>query len=908
MKSDDVAAYALERLALPDTPSSRALLSLLDQTVSRLDRSGHILGVWIGTRHYVSDLPDVALDAFERASDLRVTDFLDAETGRRVSDLIATCLDTGRAQEIDYTSNATGRRLYLHGSCTPCGPDEVIWITRDVTAQHEERTRAENRARLESLISDGLKALIDVDGSDRDFRGVLGDVLERVARHFGATGVYLRRFRGQHRVEIVGQWRAEHVRYAPPGTSKAGPGAFPWAAHQLVRDPILIVPNVGALGPEAAVDVANLSDAGDHGFVWIRVGPPRQPVGLFGLTFDDDPPVTVGGGYEPLVGFAQAILGVIVRSEDTTRRDLQHRVFESIVRGEPLEAVLEQVCQLRETGSPGQRCIAWLVDSEGRLRPVGTAASIRALGGIDVCPVGSPEVEATANPERRWLVRNDPDTGSLGPVAEVLGATAVDLIPLVTRSGTDASGVLAVYDTSRLPLDPTTFPDAVPSDFAASLASIAVERITDLTELAHRATHDPLTGLANRTTFLDALERALAANEGTDRVVAVLYCDVDGFKDLNDRMGHDHGDRFLVEIAHVIEAQTTRSDLVARLGGDEFAILLERLVDEDDALFVAERIRGAVRATKVTGARPMTISIGAAVSASPADHAEGLLRDADIAMYQAKSMGRDRVEMFAERLRREARQRDELRRDLAGALERDEVEVYYQPMIDLADGSLMGFEALARWRHGDRGFVPPTEFIPIAESGGMIHTLGDAVLDQSLRVASAWKGLALHVNLSAHQIDMVGYVDRLLDKIMLSGVPVEAIAMEITESVLLSESAPTVENLRVLTESGVGLVLDDFGTGYASLTYLRRFPFRGIKVDRSFVSGIEGGADDAAIVSMVLALATSLGLEVIAEGVETAGQEHVLREMGCRFVQGFRYSLPVPATATAGVIDRFGRG
>ncbi len=229
-------------------------------------------------------------------------------------------------------------------------------------------------------------------------------------------------------------------------------------------------------------------------------------------------------------------------------------------------------------------------------------------------------------------------------------------------------------------------------------------------------------------------------------------------------------------------------------------------------------------------------------------------------------------------------------------------------MIDLRTGGLMGFEALARWRHPERGFVPPVEFIPIAETAGLIGDLGDVVLERSLEVAADWPGLDLHVNLSARQIDTVGYVDRVLERIVASNIPVERVAMEITESVLLSGSAPTVENLRLLSDSGVGLVLDDFGTGYASLTYLRRFPFRGIKVDRSFVSGIDRSADDAAIVAMVLALATTLGLEVIAEGVETEGQEMRLREMGCRFVQGFRYSLPVPAGGVPALLERFGSG
>ncbi|HET8929196.1 MAG TPA: EAL domain-containing protein, partial [Acidimicrobiales bacterium] len=718
---------------------------------------------------------------------------------------------------------------------------------------------------------------------------------------------YLDRFQGPHHIEVVCQWRATDVRYAPPGTSRGGPGYFPWAARQLARDPVLVVSKLTGLGPEASTDVENLRTGDDPGFVWIRVGPARRPTGLFGLTFDGPLSTEQPESYEPLIGFAGTMLAIVSRREEEARRREQHRVFESIARGEAVETVLEQVCRLRETGSPGQFCVAWLADDDGRLHPVDPKTSGVALDDFDPCPQDAPEAQTYRLPERKWGLRDAAASDDADPVGARFGAGAVDLIPLVNHSRDEVVGVLAVYDTSRLPLDPGEGAVGDWTELAASLASVAIERVTDLARLAHRATHDSLTGLANRESFLSALERAIADSGPVDRLVAVLYCDVDRFKEFNDRLGHAHGDRFLVAIGRLIEAQVRSPAVVARLGGDEFAIILEQLTDENDALVVAERIRTAVRTSSAAPGSVASVSIGVAVSGSAAEHAEGLLRDADIAMYQAKSSGRDRVEVFAERIRREAHARDRLGRELRVALESGDVDVHYQPMVDLRDGRLMGFEALARWRHPTRGFIPPSEFIPIAEAGGLIGALGERVLERALEVAGEWDGLDLHVNLSARQVDTVGLVEGLLDRVAASHVPVERVALEITESVLLSESAPTLENLGVLASSGVGLVLDDFGTGYASLTYLRRFPFRGIKVDRSFVSGIERSADDATIVSMVLALATSLGLEVIAEGVETVGQEERLREMGCRYVQGFRYSVPIPAQGVAALIDRHGQ-
>lgn len=664
-----------------------------------------------------------------------------------------------------------------------------------------------------------------------------------------------------------------------------------------------MVRRVGALGDEAATDVANWVFDPDQGFVWVRVGSATRPSGLFGLEFAGAIRDVGEDRYHPLIGFADAALAIVESAEERTRRRLQQEVFELIAAGARLDDVLVRVCALEETGTSGLRCVAWVPTGDGGLRPLGTGASAAARSRVVVCPDDSPVQTAMRTGRGGWL-RRDPDRpGSLGPLATALEASAVALMPVPTVDGSQCAVVLAVYDLGAVPVMPETDADGVPVGPASSIAAVAVRRLGDLAELRRRASRDVLTGLANRATLIGELERALVEADPDTEKVAVLYCDVDRFKELNDRMGHDRGDRLLVELGGLIADQVPPGSVVARLGGDEFVILLRGRAHGESARLAAERIRSAVLASR-TGERYATsISIGVAESGSVGDHAEGLLRDADVAMYRAKSSGPDRVEVFSEHLRREARERDRLARDLAEALTGGDIGVHFQPMLDLTSGDTVGLEALARWEHPERGFVPPDEFIPIAEGNGLIGRLGEVVLDHALGAAAGWPGLDLHVNLSAQQVDTPGAGVRLVERIRRSDVPLERVVLEVTESVLLSGSAPTVTNLHALTDAGMGLVLDDFGTGYASLTYLRRFPFKGLKVDQSIVAGVDRSPDDATIVSMVVALGTAMGLRVVAEGVETSAQEDALRRVGCRFVQGHRYSEAVPAEGVPALLD-----
>ncbi len=889
----------LKRFGLPDTPVTRAFLVLQDDTVSRLDQTGRILGVRIGRRDYVSNLDAARLDAFEMSQNRSITEFVDAETSRLLLETISEALESGGRVDVEYTTLATGRTLHLMGSCFPCGDNEVIWVSRDLTPEHVAHRAAQARAKLEATVSDCLQSLIDVGGIE--LHQVLDDVVGKVAAHFGAHSAYLRRFRGTGHVEIVCQWRARHLGIPAEGRSRAGAGVFPWAARELAKHPILVVRDVQALGVDASTDVGHrMTNSGGRALVWIRTGPPRRPTGIMGLVFADPLNDEDSELFEPLIGLAHTMLAVANRQLDEVRRGIQHRVFELIARGAPLPEVLSHVCRLRESGWPGQHCVAWLTSTDGTLRPVG-AKGANILGKFaDQAAPNSPEVNAAQSRRRIWVTDTESSEDALGETARRFGANAVEATPLTTREHDGMFGVLAVYDTSADPVDPEKVEPGFPA-LAASLATIAVERDTDLAELAHQATHDALTGLVNRSTFLDRLERSL---ERSTSLTAVLYCDVDRFKVINDRLGHATGDFLLRRVGERIQSVLPTSGTVARLGGDEFAILLEDLDDEDDALRRAEEIRMNVRDITVQGGQVVNLSIGVAVSASRTDHADGLLRDADMAMYQAKSSGRDRVEVFREQIRRLARDRDQLGQDLANAIETHQLSVYFQPIVDLASGRVTGFEALARWNHPEQGPVPPDVFVPVAETNGLIDALGDLVLQESLEAAAAWPGLDLHVNLSAQQLDTRGGVERLLAQVHDSPIAVERLVMEITETVLLSDSVTTSTSLGQLLDGGISLVLDDFGTGYASLTYLRRFPFRGIKIDKSFVAGLDASAEDATIVAMVLGMAASLRLEVVAEGVETHVQEQLLRDLGCARAQGFLYSPAVPAHEVPTLIEQ----
>jgi diguanylate cyclase (GGDEF)-like protein/PAS domain S-box-containing protein len=464
-------------------------------------------------------------------------------------------------------------------------------------------------------------------------------------------------------------------------------------------------------------------------------------------------------------------------------------------------------------------------------------------------------------------------------------------------------GVLDVHATvpDRLALQDLPFVQA-----AANVLADAIERHTADQALRHRVLHDALTGLPNRLSFVDALGESLRRAASSGSPVGILFLDLDHFKLINDSLGHHAGDALLRAVAPRLRSHLRPGDVVARFGGDEFGILIDRLADEGEAIAIADRVSAAfAQPFAIEGAEHfVSASVGVAV-ARPSEervtNAELLIRDADAAMYRAKERGRSRTVLFDAEMRAGALRRIEIERELRHAVDRDELLLYYQPVLSLRSGEITGLESLVRWQHPQRGLLDPGEFVSIAEDSGLIEPIGRWVQDRACRQVLEWhelrpdaRPLDVAVNLSARQVahrDLPMVVGEVLSR---TGLDPSLLRLEITESVLVEESATATATLEKLSELGVRLVLDDFGTGYSSLAYLNRFPFDALKIDRSFVDGLGIEQERTAIVEAIIGMARALSLDVIAEGVENEVQLAELRRLGCDYAQGHLFHMAMP--------------
>lgn len=424
------------------------------------------------------------------------------------------------------------------------------------------------------------------------------------------------------------------------------------------------------------------------------------------------------------------------------------------------------------------------------------------------------------------------------------------------------------------------------------------------------ATHDPLTGLANRAALVDETSRALSAGRRSGRSTAVLMMDLDRFKAVNDTLGHAAGDALLIQAAARVESVVRAGDLVARLGGDEFVIVMRDLDDPAEAVGAAWRLVEAFRESFTPAGAEVyaTASVGVAIAPDAGDVGD-VLREADTAMYAAKEQGRDRVSMFNEDLRTAVTTRLEVETELRHALARGQLSVWYQPEVDLRTGAVVAVEALTRWNHPDGHVWTADRFIDVAEDTGLILDIGDWVLRQGCEQAAAWattrpdRPITVRVNLSALQLTEGGLLDVLDQALSTSGLDPTLLCIELTETSLLRETGIARENLEGIHARGVALALDDFGTGFASLTYLSRYHFDVVKIDRAFIANVGSADQDRPLVAGIIALATTLGIAVTAEGVEQPEQAAYLRAMGCPSAQGWLYSGAVPANQMAALLD-----
>jgi diguanylate cyclase (GGDEF)-like protein/PAS domain S-box-containing protein len=436
--------------------------------------------------------------------------------------------------------------------------------------------------------------------------------------------------------------------------------------------------------------------------------------------------------------------------------------------------------------------------------------------------------------------------------------------------------------------------------------------VTEWLRLERRVGRDPLTTLPNREVFTDELTRALVRHVRCDRHLGVLFVDIDSFKQINDSIGHEAGDRLLAQAAQRLRGAVRAGDIVGRLGGDEFAILLELLEDDQEAVVVARRVLRAFSEPFDLGSGPVNVSasVGLANAHDAEKAADRLIHEADIAMYRAKAMGRNQFVIFDADLRIEVDRRLTVERDLRKALARDEFEVYYQPVVSLLDGSVGSYEALLRWTHEEWGQISPAEFIPLAEENGLIVPLGAWVLGTALRQLARWRAegseIGVSVNISPRQLADEGVGAMVAAALAEARVPPSALCLEVTETAVLAEPVRAATRLAELRELGVRIAFDDFGTGYSSLRHLSQLPVDVIKLDRTFVSALNrpDAYRDRAILIAVTTAARELAINVIAEGVENTEQLAELRRADCRYAQGYLFSGARPAAQTT--LEGFG--
>ena len=591
----------------------------------------------------------------------------------------------------------------------------------------------------------------------------------------------------------------------------------------------------------------------------------------------------------------------------------QSEIFELIACAAPLELVLAR--------------LGLLVEEHVHLCAVGffllDDGVLRAATGTRLAPAF---VQAVSGPRAKWFgsIREALVTGRSAAVTDIASnpSSAAELAALDGTRGTvsipiddDLSehgpcGVLSIHLTEARSL---TEAEELVALAGARLAAIALQRHRSQQQLSHLAHHDRLTGLPNRARLQDRLDDAIGYARTHNTALAVMFLDVDNFKIVNDSLGHSAGDHVLVGFAERLAAMLRPDDTVGRFGGDEFVVLLENITDVNDAVMVAERLLEDLRHPLRIGDQSvfLSVSVGIAVSIGGHDSADVLLRNADSAMYQAKSRGRARVEVFDDGLPERSARRMQLEGDLHRALDNNEFVLHWQPKVALDTGRIVSAEALVRWNHPERGLNQPTEFIRVTEEIELIVRIGGWVLEEAISQRAAWEAehgdeapWSIAVNVSALQLAAPRAMESVIQVLERWHWAPERLVLELTESVLMDEAGEASPILHKLKQLGVQIAIDDFGTGYSSLSYLHRYPVDQVKLDRSFVSGIDRHGEGSAIARAVINMAHALGISVTAEGVETDEQRLGLRVLGCDRAQGFFFSPALPAEEFSALLRR----
>src|SRR4051794_34798795 len=684
--------------------------------------------------------------------------------------------------------------------------------------------------------------------------------------------------------EILGYRPEEFIR---------DPGLWESLLHPEDRDRALAAESEGHLGKRDTVPVAYRMHRRDGEVVWMQ----DEAV----LEADEDGvPIWHGVLYD--VSKRKLTEGELQRS--LSQQAVVARLGErALQNGDPQELMEVATELIQKVGGIHSACI-WQLDRDGRRLNLRAGLEGAAVGaGRRVSASRDSHAGAALDAGTHTVVADwEQETRhTMPPVLRTFSAASS--LAVVIGGKNRPFGVLDVHATERHRFSAKDVPFV---QAAANVLADAIERHNADQALRYRVLHDALPGLPNRLSFVDSLGESLAKAAISGSPVGILFLDLDHFKLINDSLGHHAGDSLLRAVAPRLRSHLRPGDIVARFGGDEFGILIDRLADEGEAVAVADRVAAAF-------AQPFTIdgvdhfvsaSIGVAVARASEErtaNAELLIRDADAAMYRAKEGGRSRCVLFDAEMRAAAMKRLEIERDLRQALDRDELALHYQPVVNLRSGETTGLEALVRWRHPERGMLDPGEFVSIAEDSGLIEPIGRWVQERACRQALEWhqlrpdaRPLDVAVNLSARQVSHRDLPEVVEEVIARTGLDPIHLRLEITEGVLVEESATTIASLQALNELGVRLVLDDFGTGYSSLAYLNRFPFHALKIDRSFVDALGIEQEATAIVEAIIGMARALSLEVIAEGVESEVQLSELQRLDCDYAQGHLFQAAMP--------------
>jgi diguanylate cyclase (GGDEF)-like protein len=602
-----------------------------------------------------------------------------------------------------------------------------------------------------------------------------------------------------------------------------------------------------------------------------------------------------------------SLLEAVAQLEEKEERERsRNKSLEMVSRGYPLQEILESIVTDVELQHPEMMCCVLILDDEGKTLMAGAAPSLpkfytEALNKLPVAEgTGScGTAAALGEPVIAEDLQTHPYWKDFRKLTREAGIRSCWSQPIKSAGG----DLLGTFSINRSEPSTPTNTDIKLIEQTANLAAIALERNRTDRLIWRQANYDSLTGLPNRNMLRERLEQEISKSKRLNSQIALLFLDLDHFKEVNDTLGHDRGDHLLAIVAQRLRKCVRSIDTVARLGGDEFTVIMGELNDTDSVERVASEILEVISQPFQLDQEVAYLSTSVGITFYPDNglDLDTLIKNADQAMYEAKNKGRNRFQYFAPAMQDVALQRTALLNDMRKALPNNEFEVYYQPIVDLKSGSIYKAEALIRWLHPQRGMVSPLDFIPVAEETDLIIDIGDWVFQQVLQQAVEWRtGIHQHFQISINT-SPVQYRDngsnlaQWLDRLEQAGLPGQAINIEITESLLMEDRITISDSLIKFRDHGVSVSLDDFGTGYSSLSYLRKFDIDTLKIDQSFVHNLEPGSDDLALCEAIIVMAHKLGLQVIAEGVETSQQRDLLLTAECDFAQGFLFSEPAPA-------------